>query len=107
MIGMPSAFALGIFRELAKALIAQQEIGHGHGAHEGCGNGGNPVVLLLVEQVHGSGPQHNHSQRLVSPAEVTPDNGVVNLAQRVANAQNGAHAQNRHAQQHRLCNFEP
>ena len=91
--------AAGGVQELAQALVAQHEVGNGYGGHEGSGNGGDPVVLLLIEQEHGSTPQNDHSQGLVGPAEVTPDDGVVDLAQGVADAQEGTDAQNGNAQQ--------
>ena len=99
-------------QELAQALVAQHEVGDGHSAHEGSGDSGDPVVLLLIEEVHGSGPQHDHGQSLVGPAEVTPDDGVVDLAQSVAHAQDRADAQHRDAEHQTaldglLLNVEP
>ena len=90
--------SLGV-EELAEALIAQHEVGDGHGAHEGSGNGGDPVVLLLIEEVHGSGPQNDHGERLVGPAEVTPNNGVVDLAEGIADAEKGADAEHGDAEE--------
>ena len=79
--------------QLAEALVAQQEIGGGDRAHEGSGDGGDPVVLLLIEEVHGSSPQNDHSEGLIGPAEITPDDGVVDLAEGIADAEEGADAQ--------------
>ena len=87
-----------VVEQAAEALVAQQEVGSGHRAHEGRRHRGDPVVLLLDEEVHGSRPQDDHGQRLVGPAEVTPDNRVVDEAQRIADAEEGAHAQNRDAE---------
>ena len=101
-----------VVQELAQALVAQHEVGDGHSAHEGSGDSGDPVVLLLIEEVHGSGPQHDHGQGLVGPAEVTPDDGVVDLAQSVAHAQDRADAQHGDAEHQTaldglLLNVEP
>ena len=88
---------LGV-QEAAEALGSQNEVGGRDCAHEGCRHCGDPVVLLLLEQIHGSSPQDDHGQRLVGPAEVTPDDRVVDEAQRIADAEESTHAQNRHAE---------
>ena len=80
----------------AQALRSCDEVGHGDSGHEGCGDGADPVILLVLEQIHGSSPQSNHSQSLVSPGEVTPNDGVVDLADQSADAQDGS------GQQHAL-----
>ena len=85
-------------QQTAQALGSQHEVSRGHGTHKGSGHCGDPVVLLLLEQVHGSSPQNDHGQRLVGPAEVAPDDGVVDEAQRVADAQECAHAQHGNAE---------
>ncbi|CCY05958.1 unknown [Eggerthella sp. CAG:1427] len=85
--------------ELTQTLVAQQEVGGRHGAHEGSGNSRQPVVLLIVEQIHGGSPQHDHRQRLVGPAEVTPDDGIVDGAQSITHTQNSADTQHGHTQQ--------
>ena len=53
--------------------------------------------------VHGSSPQNDHSQSLVGPAEVAPDNGVVDEAQCIADAQESADAQNGDAELQAVC----
>ena len=42
-----------VVQEAAEALVAEQEVRRGDGAHERRGDGGDPVVLLLIEEVHG------------------------------------------------------
>ena len=81
-------------QQAAQALRCQHEVGAGHGAHEGSGNSGDPEVLLFFKEVHGGGPQHDHGQRLVGPAEVAPDHGVVDEAHCVADAKESTNAQN-------------
>ena len=78
-------------QQAAQALRCQHEVGAGHGAHKGCGDSGDPEVLLFFKEVHGGGPQHDHGQGLVGPAEVAPDDRVVDEAQCVADAQERAH----------------
>ena len=101
-----------VVQEAAEALVAEQEVRRGDGAHERRGDGGDPVVLLLIEEVHGGGPQNDHGQRLVRPAEVTPDDGVVDLAEGIADAEDGANAQHGDAELQAvrpllLVNLEP
>ena len=89
--------------EAAQALRSQNEVSRGDCAHEGSRHSGDPVVLLLLEEVHGSCPQNDHSQSLVGPAEVAPDNGVVDEAQCIADAQESADAQNGDAELQAVC----
>ena len=89
--------------EAAQALRSQNEVSRRNCAHEGSRHSGDPVVLLLLEEVHGSCPQNDHSQSLVGPAEVAPDNGVVDEAQCIADAQESADTQNRDAELQAVC----
>ena len=57
----------------AEALAGREEVGDGNAGHEGGRNRADPVVALVLRQIHGSRPQSDHGQSLVGPAEVTPD----------------------------------
>ena len=93
---------LGV-QQAAQAFGSQNEVGGRDRAHEGSGHSGDPVVLLLLEQVHGCSPQNDHGQRLVGPAEVAPDHGVVDEAQCVADAQESTNAQHRNTELQAVC----
>ena len=82
----------------AKALASHEEVGAGNSAHEGGGNRADPEVALVLEQEHGAGPQNDHGEGLVGPGEVTPDHVVVDLAEGVAEAEDGADAQDGNAE---------
>ena len=46
---------------------------------------------MYKRQVHGGSPQNDHSEGLIGPAEITPDDGVVDLAEGVADVYKRQH----------------
>ena len=68
-----------LVHEATEALRCEDEVGRADGAHEGRRYSGDPVVLLLAEEVHRGCPEDDHRKGLVGPAEVTPYDGVVEL----------------------------
>ena len=84
-------------RNHAQALRCHDEVGHGNRTHKGRRDRRDPVVLSFHRQEHGACPQNDHRKRLVRPAEVSPDDRVVDESKRVAEAKECADTQNRDA----------
>ena len=87
-------------------FLSNQDVGAGNGTHEGCRDDGDPGITLIGIQVHGTGPEHQHSQGLVGPGEVSPQDGHIYLGQDAAHSDDG-HSQFQTGSQGVLVDLEP
>ena len=85
-------------RDHAQAFRCHEEVSNGYGAHKYCRDCADQVILSFLCQVHGTCPEDDHSQGLVGPTEVSPDDSVAQKAQGIAESQECTDAQDRDAE---------